>query len=570
MRILWDLKISLRDGIHAHATLYLPATLQPAPCLLLMTPYISSSHHLRGVYFATHGFVCAIVDVRGRGDSEGTFRPFIQEGRDGYDVVEWLAKQPCCDGKVAMLGGSYLGYAQWAAAREFPPHLASIVPAAAPYLGVDFPMRNNIFHPYVVQWLSLVAGRSGSTQSPVFSDHAFWSSIYLDWYHSGRPFRELDTVLGRSLPAFQEWVSHPEPDDYWDAYNPTDEQYAKLELPILTITGTYDDDQPGALEHYRQHTRNASPAARARHYLVIGPWDHLNTGWLASEAFGGVKVDKAACIDVPQLHVDWYRWTMQGGPKPEFLKARVAYYVTGAERWRYAESLDAVTAGHRALYLASDGMAGGVFHAGFLQPESASGSPDEYVWDPRDSRTPAVEAEARVVAGSLVDQTVLLALDKQVLVYHSDPFLEDTEITGFFRLRAWLSIDCPDTDIFVSIHEIGPDGAATRLATDAIRARYREGLRTPKLIETQDPLPYDFERFTFVAREMKRGSRLRLVVAPMGRLIEGVFVEKNYNAAGVVAEESAREGRAVTVRLHHDEIYRSALYVPLGVGEDVG
>ena len=114
---------------------------------------------------------------------------------------------------------------------------------------------------------------------------------------------------------------------------------------------------------------------------------------------------------------------------------------------------------------------------------------------------------------------------------------------------------------------MGSDGGSIRLSTDGIRARYREGLRTPKLIRTKEPLQYDFERFTFVSRQVKKGHRLRLVIAPMGRLIETTFSEKNYNTGGVIAEESAETAMPVTVRLFHEEAYPSALYIPLGQAE---
>src|SRR6185437_10145522 len=123
----------------------------------------------------------------------------------------------------------------------------------------------------------------------LFADAALWSKILSRWHESGRPFNELDTFIGDACPTFREWVAHPEPDAYWDAYNPTPEQYAHLEIPVLTITGCYDGDQPGALEHYRQHLRYASPFARERHYLIIGPWDHGGTGIPKTE-FAGLKV----------------------------------------------------------------------------------------------------------------------------------------------------------------------------------------------------------------------------------------------------------------------------------------
>jgi putative CocE/NonD family hydrolase len=563
VELQWGVKISLRHGIHLQATLYTPTEQPtPMPVIYIPTPYVADTHHGRGMYFAGRGWPVIIVDVRGRGNSGGNFRPFIQEANDGYDVVEWIARQSFCNGQVAMLGGSYMAYCQWATAKEFPPHLATIVPAAAPYAGVDSPMRNNILHPYLLQWLMMVEG--ATVQNTIFADRAYWSGKIRAWHESGHSFRELDQLLGHPSMIFQEWLDHPEPDAYWDAHNPTAEEYARIEIPILTITGSYDDDQPGALEHYRLHMRHGSPAARAQHYLIIGPWDHLRTGWRNQANFGDLTCGPESLVDMPKLHLDWFVWTLQKGPRPPFLKQRVAYYVMGAERWRYAETLDEITAKYRTYFLDSAANADDLFSSGRLAATPGSGAPDSYRYDPCDGYGPEVAAEALADGSSLVDQSVLSALRGKALFYHSAPFEKDTEISGFFRLSAWISIDCPDTDVYASVYEITLDGDCIRLSTDALRARYREGLRTPRLIETRAPLRYDFERFTFISRQIRRGHRLRLVVAPMGRLIETTFAQKNYNGGGVVAEESSKDGKAVTVRLFHDEDHPSALHVPLG------
>ena len=555
-------RIPLRDGACLSATLYVPRLhAGPSPCIFTLTPYIADMHHERGVYFATRGLPFLIVDVRGRGDSDGEFRPYIQEAADAYDVVEWLAVQPYCNGKVSMWGSSYLGYAQWAAAKERPPHLATIVPTAAPCLAVDFPMRNNVFYPFLVQLLTFVAGRA--SQAKIFSDGRFWSALFREWHESGESLRELDTLLGAPMPQLREWLRHPEPDAYWDAYNPTPAQYAQIQIPVLTITGSYDDDQPGALEHYKLHQRHAPPHVREEHYLVIGPWDHMRTAGPRAE-FGGLEFGAASLVDVMQLHREWYAWRMQAGPKPEFLRKRVAYYVMGVERWRYADTLESVTARYQSYYLDSRCNANDVFSAGSLNETVGVGEADSYTYNPCDSTGPEVEAEARADGSSLVDQSVLLALRGRVLVYHSSPFFQDTEISGFFKLSAWISIDCPDTDFYVSVHEIELDGGSIRLSTDVLRARYRAGLRSPRLIQTRAPLRYDFEHFTFVSRQVARGHRLRLVIAPMGRLIEGTFAQRNYNAGGVVADESREQGRPVTVSLFHDAKCPSVLHVPLG------
>ena len=559
----WGVKIPLRDGVRLNATLYKPAGLkEPRPCLFTLTPYIGQSYHDRAMYFAAHGYPFLTVDVRGRGNSEGSFRPLIQEAKDGYDVVEWLAEQPYCNGKVSMWGGSYAGYDQWATAKEFPHHLATIVPVASPAAGVDFPARNNVFGPYQMQWLTFTSGQTG--QDRLFGDDAFWTGRFRGWIESGTSYRRLDSFLGNPSPIFQEWVSHPHLDAYWDSYNPTAEQYAKLQLPILTITGMYDGDQPGALAHYSRYMRAASPAARARHYLVIGPWDHPGTRTPKQE-FMGMKFGPASLVDLPQLHLDWYRFTMEGGPKPEFLRKPVAYYVSGAEHWRYADTLEAITAESRPYFLDSSGGAGReLYAAGSLAAGHAGrGAPDFYRYDPRDLSLAKIESESNL--DSALDQEVFLA-NKAQLVYVSAPFEQDQELSGFFRFEAWLSIDQPDTDFVVNVSVIAPDGTVTPLSSDIMRARYRETLRSQKLVATKEPLRYDFNDFTFASRLVGKGSRLELVLSAAN----SIGFEKNYNSGGVIADETVADSRTVTVRLFHDAKRRSALYVPVALTESPG
>ncbi|MBL8268479.1 CocE/NonD family hydrolase [Steroidobacter sp.] len=554
----WGVKIPMRDGVHLNATAYTPkGQTGPAPCLFTLTPYISETYHDRGMYFASHGLPFLTVDVRGRGNSEGSFRPLIQEARDGYDVVEWLAKQPYCNGKVATWGGSYAGYDQWALAKERPPSLATIVPVASVYPGLDFPMRNNIAYPYAMQWLALTAGRA--SQQKLFDDESFWSALSRDWFESGRPLAEFDTLLGQPSPIFQEWLRHPYRDEYWDAHVPTAEQYRNMQLPILTITGSYDADQPGALEFYSQHMRHATPEARARHYLIIGPWNHSGTRTPQAQ-FGGLTFAEASLVDLPKLHLEWYAWTMQGGPKPEFLKAPVAYYVMGAEQWRYAPSLQAITAESHAMSLDSNHNATDVLASGsLLRDRVARGKPDSYIYDPRDISSAEADSAPSSVGG-LVDQRQVHANRGKQLVYHTEPFAESVQISGFFKLSAWIAIDRPDTDFTVAVSEIKIDGSSIHLSDASMRARYRESVREPKLIDTRAPLRYDFSDFSFVSRQLQRGSRLRLVIAPSNSM----HSQKNYNSGGVVALESMRDAQPVTVTLYHDRTRPSTLYVPMG------
>jgi putative CocE/NonD family hydrolase len=556
VKFQWGVKIPLRDGVKLNATVYTPRQQkEPAPCVFTLTPYISQSYHDRGMYFAAHGYPFLTVDVRGRGNSEGEFRPLIQEARDGHDVVEWLATQPYCNGKVTMWGGSYAGYDQWVTAKEFPPHLATIVPVASPYAGIDFPMRANIAAPYLMQWLTFTSGKA--SQANIFADAAFWGAVNRQWFESGKPFKELDSQLGNPNATFQEWMAHPQLDSYWDSYNPTSEQYARLSLPILTITGSYDGDQPGAIEHYRQHMKHGNAEAKAQHYLVIGPWDHAGTRTPQAK-FGGMTFGQPSLVDLPKLHLDWYAWTMQNGSKPEFLQKRVAYYVMGADRWRYADTLEAVTAESRSYFLDSNGGAADVLASGSLSKAAGKGKPDQYVYDPRDLSIAEVERD--LDPSLLTDQTTVYQQQGKVLVYHTAPFERDTEVSGFFKLSAWLAIDQPDTDFSVSVYEILPDASSVFLTNDLQRARYRESEHQAKLVTTREPLKYEFDGFTFTSRMVRKGSRLRLVIGP----VNSTFSQKNYNSGGDVSSETLSDARTVTVKLYHDRSHQSSLVIPIG------
>jgi putative CocE/NonD family hydrolase len=558
VRIRWGVKIALRDGVRLDATLYLPEIQdQPAPALFTLTPYIAQSYHDQGLRFASYGYPFLTIDARGRGNSQGEFFPNLHEGFDGYDIVEWLAQQPYCDGKVAMWGGSYAGHAQWNTARRFPPHLATIVPVASPYLGLDFPFRNNIGSNYVMQWLTLVSG--STSQEKIFADQSYWNRQFRCWFERGAAYRELDQCVGNPSPIFQKWVAHPAQDDFWEAFNPTPEEYQQIALPILTITGIYDGDQPGALKHYREHLKHASPEARKRHYLIIGPWDHAGTR-APKAGFAGIKVGPESLLDLAELHRQWYAWTLKGGARPQFLRDNVCYYVMGADCWRYAQTLESVTHRKLPLLLVSDGNPTDILHSGalVLQTTTSPGGPDSYVYDPRDVSLAALESQVDPEDRS--EQRLLYASRGSQLFYHSEPLAEDTEVSGFFALTAWLAIDQADTDFRAVIYEVGMDGSSVVLSFDTMRARYRESPRFERLIATREPLRYEFCNFTFVARRIRRGHRLRLVIGP----INSIFSQKNHNTGGVVSEESVGVSRPVTVRLFHDAKHPSVLHVPIG------
>lgn len=557
--LIWGVKIPMRDGVRLNGSVYRPAgQKERLPVVFTFTPYISDSYHNRALYFAQHGYVFILVDVRGRGNSEGKFEPFAHEGQDGFDVVEWLAQQPWSNGKIAMWGGSYAGYDQWTTLKELPPHLATIVPAAAAHAAVDFPFFKNVFFSYDMQWLTYTSGVTGNNN--LFGESSFWIQKFRELYLAHRPFSDMDKVVGNSSTVFQKWLAHPLADAYWDAMSPTPEQYQKMNLPILTITGHYDGDQPGAMSYYKEHMAYGNAGARDRHYLIIGPWDHAGTRTPAKEV-GGLTFGEASMLDLNKLHKEWYDWTMKDGAKPEFLKKRVAYYVVGpgAETWKYADSLESVANDKRLLYLdSSDGEANDVFHSGSLSAQPAKSSPpDHYTYDPLDVRPAELEKED--IKNTITDQRYALNLFGNGVVYHSEPFSEAAEISGYAKLTLWMSMDVPDTDFQVNLYEIMPDGANVQLTGDLMRARYRESPRQERLVKPGEINRYDFPGFTWFSRRVSKGSRLRLVLNSPN----SIYIEKNYNSGGVVANESAKDARTAHITIYHDAQHPSALELPI-------
>jgi uncharacterized protein len=558
----WGVKIQVRDGIKLNATVYKPFGMkEPLPVIFTFTPYIADRFHEWGMYFAKNEYVFAAVDVRGRGNSEGHLEPMVNEGKDGHDVVEWFAKQPWCNGKVTMFGGSYGGFDQWSTLKEFPTHLATILPVASGHPSVDFPWPKNIKASYFIQWMTFTSGVTANGN--IFGDSELWNQAFYRMYKEHLPFNTLDKIVGNMSTHFQTWMQHPIPDAYYDAMNPTESDYAKMQCPILTITGHYDGDQNGAMRFYKNHMKYGNPNCTKEHYLLIGPWDHGGTRH-PQRHVAGLDFGEPSMINMDKLNKDWYDHGMKGKGVPEFLKKRVTYYVMGPNVWKYADSLEDIPSTPKCVYLSSDnGKANDVFKSGSLLMEKPGNiKPDSYVYDPLDTRPG--ELELKPNPNSNTDQTYALNLFGNGLVYHTEPFEKDIEITGYVKLNAWISMDVPDTDIIASFSEITRDGGSVNLSQDFVRARYRESLRQENLIKPGEINLYTFDAFTFFSRVIAEGSRLRLVIS----CPNSIQLEKNYNSSKPVAEQSGADAKTAHITLYHDATHPSCLEIPF-VFEDM-
>jgi putative CocE/NonD family hydrolase len=536
------LEVPVRDGAVLRGLHYSPS--RRACTVLCVTPYGADRHHLDGRFFAARGFHFVVLDSRGRGDSDGRFDPFVHDGADGHDAVQWIAEQSWCDGAVVTYGGSYCGFAQWAIAATMPAALRAIAPVAAVYPGVDFPMERNVPTHYGVQWLTLNTGRRMNTG--VWADTDLWADAARELIRSGRPFRDLDLmIVGRRLTAFQEWLDHPALDDYWDAFTPSAMQYRDITIPVLTVTGQYDDDQLGALTYYAEHLA-ACPDAESRHDLVVGPWDHAGTR-SGAPSFGGLTFAASSEVDIRALHADWYDAVLGRGPRPAFLPKSCVYFHVGEDAWRSAATLPA-TQQELRWYPTADGTLSrtppGVLSSIALTIDPRAGhEPD------RDQ--PPAEREFVACPDTFVTTETMLA-------FVGESMLDSIDITGRPRAHLTLSTELPDFDLLAEIYLLPGEESARHLASTVLRARYRDGLRQESPWPTSTAAGIELTTFPFISIRIQAGDRLALVLKPPHR-----GYQTNMQTGGHTADETSHDANAGTVKLALGSRGQSYVAVPI-------
>lgn len=220
--------------------------------------------------------------------------------------------------------------------------------------------------------------------------------------------------------------------------SPTPPQYAKIDIPILTITAHYDDDQVGAMTFYKEFMQYASPSAKSNHYLIIGPWDHSGTR-APKKDVGGLTFGDASLLDMKTLHKQWYDYTLKGSSKPDFLKNKVAYFVSNKNTWKYTSSLDEIGKDKQSLYLnTTNNSQYNVLQSAVLQSSiPQSSTPAEYTYNPLDKTFSTIEFGMTGIADNyLTDQRLAYSIGTAGVIYHSALYENETEVSGFFELKA--------------------------------------------------------------------------------------------------------------------------------------
>jgi putative CocE/NonD family hydrolase len=425
--------------------------------------------------------------------------PFVRDGDDAAAVIDWIARQPWSDGRVAMLGDGYSGYAAWAAARTKPAALKAIATTAPMAPGIDFPMAGQIFRNAMVRWAQEHAIRETPRAEADPDADAEWRALDALWYRGDYPYWAVNSIHPPSPSTLiRTWLSHPSHDRYWQKFLPTAEQFAELDIPVLTIAGYYGA-AAGALHYYREHRRNRPHADTT---LLIGPYDAASIRLGTAATLRGYTLDPVARVDLPELRYQWLDHVLRDAKKPSLLQDRVNYQLMGANEWRHVHGLDASEHTPLRWYLDSRKRDGP--HRLSPKPTAGNGSARLAVdlADRSDADMPWPDA-----------LRVQHLPTRNSISFVSDPLSEDTEIVGSLRGMFDITPSRQDVDLVVSLYEQTASGDYLLLFEPYdFRASYAGDRVHRRLLRAgeRQTLAFTAERMT--ARRLAAGSRLVLVL----------------------------------------------------------
>ena len=540
------LQVPMRDGVSLATDVYLPTIAGPYPAIAIRTPYTKQEGRPVGEFFARYGYAVAVQDVRGRHASQGDFYPFRNEVTDGIDMTRWLKRQSWCNGRIGAFGGSYLGFTQWAMSIGNP-EIAAIAPAfitANLYNGV---YRAGAFGKLTfLHWCLTSCGRYGNMGGAV--------NILKGYQHF--PLVESDDVALKDVPFYDDWVSHPTPDSYWQALS-VDHRFAEMSAPAFLTAGWYDFFLDAQLDDFQHVQKTASPYVRQNTKMLVGPWNHaffnpnqkqygIRQGWLEVIPFEFVREVKA-----------WYDYSLKGIPNGWDRRAPLRLYVLGENAWRDEQRWPPADVSDRPFYLHSGGKAETLQGDGSLDLNMPAGSEpaDDFTYDPRNPVPTRGGSHGLPDSCGPADQREV-EQRSDVLVYSSGPLKKPLLVMGSVAMRLFASTTAPDTDFTAKLVDVFPDGRSLIVCEGVVRARYRSGFERPELLETNRVYPFDI-RVGNTAVLFKSGHRIRVEISSSNF----PRYDPNPNTAGEVAAE--RNPVKASQKVWHNREHPSALILPV-------
>ena len=541
----YNVMVAMRDGVRLATDVYRPNASGNYPVILTRNPYGNGSEgdNLQSAQFwVSHGYAYLYQDVRGRYDSEGAWYPVIHEARDGEDTLRWAGEQTWSNGKVAMIGGSYMGLDQWQAASRGSLYLKTIVPRAA----AINPYRE--LHPGgalllgQAAWVLSMAGRTGQTQSHDWSEY-FWHL----------PVETLDEAIGYQIPFWKDWVRRASYDAYWEDID-MEARIGKLKIPVFSIGGWFDAWLAGTLRGH-ELLQARTELERPRQKLIIGPWPHDRN---ASRKAGDIDFGPEAIVEFDRLTLSWIDYWLKESDNAIGGEAPVQLFVMGENRWRSEQTWPPEKVEYRPYYLHSQGGANSSGGNGILSPRMPGDEPfDRYDYDPRDpvpTRGGNLAGVPGFAQGPLEQGEIEARRD--VLVYSSQPLEEDLEVTGPLVVTLYAASSARDTDFTAKLVDVYPDGRALNLADGIVRARYRESSREPSLLESGQIYRFQID-LVATSNVFKQGHRVRLEISSSNF----PRFDRNLNTGKPLGRDSAM--LTARQRVFHDPEHPSHILLPI-------
>lgn len=530
-RVERDVPMQTRDGVTLYADIYFPEGDGPFPTMIIRTPYDKSSqvyadgqtmtrHLIHTRYFPQHGYVVVSQDTRGRWQSGGEFYPYVDDAHDGYDTVEWAAAQPWCNGRVAIVGKSYMGLVQYLAAIENPPHLSAAAPMSAPISYFENCVyRRGVFElgwqlSYVIGLARDIAIRMGGAEGAArlaylnsfLENPAIRFGKLKPEEYRHLPLRDWSDRLARDAPYLRDLLENWVDGDYWRRMDARP-RAADIKVPMLHVGSWFDPFLVDTTEMFTRIRAEAEPEVARRQQMVIGPWTHI----FGSRIAGQVDYGPEAELDIDALELRWYDHWMKDQDTGMMEEAPVRIFVMGANRWRAEQEWPVARTRYTPLYLHSGGNANSRDGDGRLAFDAPGAQPpDHFTFDP-DDPVPTCGGTTLLAFGGdagSCDQA-LVETRRDVLVYTSEPLAEELEVTGPVRMNLFAATSAPDTDFMVKLVDVRPDGTAFNVADGVIRARFRNSLEQPTLVTPGDVVEYHIDMWS-TSHLFKAGHRIRI------------------------------------------------------------
>lgn len=539
--------VPMRDGTELATDIYRDHGGKPAPVVLMRTPYDRTKQKATGERWVKAGYVFVAQDCRGTRASEGVLAPYNNEGQDGYDTIEWLTRQPWCNGRVGMVGGSYVGAVQWQAAAENPPGLVVIAPQAT-----WSSFYRNLYLGGAVRLALISNWIAGNTPKPENVKPADMNDALMRL-----PLSDVDQAIGWPMPWLDAYLTHPEPNGFWTRLDLTS-RLPELQLPVLHVVGYYDFFSRESVDNFTIMQKQArDPQTRRRQRLILGPWDH---GTIGKSKVAEVEFGSEAALDVGAIQIDWFDRYLKQDPAAQ-VKAfpAVRYFSMGDDAWRDADAWPPERFEATPFYLHSDGQANTRRGDGRLSrtaPTYAEPA-DTFRADPLKPTPACPVTDARPIQAAVwgpVDQSALEDRD-DVLVYGTGPLTEPLTFAGNVAAKLYVSTDTPDADWAVKVVDVRPDGVAINLAAGILRGRYRNSLLKPELMKAGQIYEITVDLGPCAAT-IAKGHQLRVDIC--GSLFP--LYDRNPNTKeGIFGNATA----VATEQVHHHPEALSRLILPI-------